>query len=108
MSGIQKQVLAWRKNAYGPNEEYFVPEQHDLQVILENQMRQGAELPRLYECCGTEDFLHSDNIAFRNQALELGADLTYEEGPGVHNFDFWDPYIRRVLDWIPLKEKLVE
>lgn len=108
VSGIQKQVLAWRKNAYGPNEEYFVPEQHDLQVILENQLRQGVELPRLYECCGTEDFLHQDNIAFRNQALEQGADLTYEEGPGVHNFDFWDPYIRRVLDWLPLKGKLVE
>ena len=47
-------------------------------------------------------------MKFRDAALALGVDLTYEEGPGVHNFDFWDPYIRRILDWLPLTGTLVD
>ena len=33
----------------------------------------------------------------------LGVDLTYEEGPGIHNWIFWDAYIQRALNWLPLK-----
>ena len=33
---------------------------------------------------------------------ELGADVTYEEGPGAHEWDFWNCYIKKVLDWLPL------
>ena len=33
---------------------------------------------------------------------ELGADVTYEEGPGAHEWDFWNRYIKKVLDWLPL------
>ena len=107
VEGIAAQVAAWRRNAYGVNEEYFAPEQHDLEVILENQHRAGADLPRLYQCCGTEDFLYDGNLRFRDHALALGTDIVWEEGPGMHNFDFWDPYIRRVLNWLPLKGRLV-
>ena len=35
---------------------------------------------------------------------EAGLDLTYEEGPGNHNWEFWDKYIRHVLDWLPLEK----
>jgi len=28
--------------------------------------------------------------------------VTYEEGPGGHEWDFWDRYIHRVIDWLPL------
>ena len=66
------------------------------------------ELPKLYQCCGTEDFIYESNITFRDYARSLGVELTYEEGPGVHNFDFWDPYIRRILDWLPLTGTLVD
>ena len=90
------------------NNEYFDPAKHDVSVILRNQEAAGIKLPRLYQCCGTEDFLHESNLRFRDLARSLSVDLTYEEGPGVHNFDFWDPYIRRVLDWLPLAGGLVD
>ena len=32
-------------------------------------------------------------------------DLTYEEGPGNHEWDFWDRYILKILDWLPLNKK---
>ena len=61
-----------------------------------------TKIPMLYQACGTEDFLYSDNIKFRDDARNLGVDLTYEEGPGEHTWDFWDHYIRKVIDWLPL------
>ena len=33
---------------------------------------------------------------------------TYHEQPGTHDWDFWDDEIRRVLDWLPLKNGLVD
>ncbi len=32
-------------------------------------------------------------------------DVTYEEGPGGHEWDFWNRYIKKVLDWLPLQEE---
>ena len=34
-----------------------------------------------------------------------GLDHTYREGPGVHNWYFWDEYIDYLLDWLPLDKK---
>lgn len=36
---------------------------------------------------------------------KLGYDLTYEEGPGAHEWDFWNRSIERVLNWLPLKKE---
>ena len=33
----------------------------------------------------------------------LGAfDYTYTEGPGIHNWAFWDQHIQEILAWLPL------
>ena len=64
-----------------------------------------ALLPRLYMAIGTEDFLLQPNRDFRDYLKAQGADLTYEEGAGAHDFDFWNCYIAHVLDWLPLEDK---
>jgi len=56
--------------------------------------------PRLYQCCGTEDDLYPQNIRFRDAVRKLPLDLTYEEGPGEHNWAYWDEMIQNVLGWI--------
>ena len=62
-------------------------------------------LPKIYMSCGTEDFLLESNRTFKRLFEENGFDLTYVESPGDHNWDFWDEYIRKVMDWLPLDEK---
>ena len=59
-------------------------------------------LPKIYMACGTEDFLLESNREFRALFEKHGFDLTYTEGPGNHNWDFWDEYIKKALDWLPL------
>ena len=57
-----------------------------------------------YVCVGTEDYLYGDSRTFRDKAAEAGLYLTYEEGPGEHEWGFWDTYIQRVLDWLPIEK----
>lgn len=94
-------------NQYGENMEFFNENTDDLRVVLNNAVRSGKKLPKIYVCCGTEDFAYPNSVAFRDMAEGLGVDLTYAEGPGIHDFYFWDPYIKKILDWLPLKNDFV-
>jgi len=76
--------------------------QHDLLHLLETNVANQTSLPKLYVTCGTEDFLYTDNLAFRDAALSLGVDLTYHEEPGLHEWGYWDRNIQRVLEWLPI------
>ena len=79
--------------------------ENDLLWLLEQRKADGSQLPALYQCCGTEDFLYADNITFRDACRAAGFPLVYEEGPGEHEWGYWDTHIRRVLDWLPLRRR---
>jgi putative tributyrin esterase len=90
--------LAEMRNVFGDLSK--VPNsKHDLFTLARKASKQAVK-PRLYQCCGTEDFLHADNIRFRDHVHRLPLDLTYEEGPGEHNWAYWDMMIQRVLQWM--------
>ena len=72
---------------------------HDL-MALAKKVAKGLVKPRLYQCCGTEDELHPDNIRFRDVVRKLPIDLTYVEGPGDHNWAYWDQMIQRAVTWM--------
>ncbi|WP_261306360.1 alpha/beta hydrolase [Paenibacillus andongensis] len=76
--------------------------ENDLFYLAEQMSGATKHSPRLYQCCGTEDFLYEDNIRFRDYCRELGLDLTYEEEPGEHEWGYWDRKIQNVLNWLPL------
>jgi S-formylglutathione hydrolase FrmB len=59
--------------------------------------------PKVYIACGTEDYLLTANRRFAGFLKANGVDVTYEEGPGKHDWDFWDTYIQRVLEWLPIE-----
>ena len=67
---------------------------------LARKVARGTVKPRLYQCCGTEDDLYPQNVRFRDAVRKLPLDLTYEEGPGEHNWAYWDMMIQRVLAWM--------
>lgn len=56
--------------------------------------------PRLYQYCGTQDFLYADNLRFRDYLRGLPFELTYEEDDGDHQWCHWDRQIERVLQWL--------
>ena len=60
--------------------------------------QKGAQIPRIYLACGTEDALIENNREFAAFLKDRGADCIYEEGPGVHNWVFWNRYLEKGLD----------
>jgi putative tributyrin esterase len=61
-----------------------------------------ATVPQLYVCCGTEDPLYEENLAFRDACHAAGVPLTADFGTGEHAWDYWDAKIQQVLSWLPL------
>lgn len=78
---------------------------YDLFALAEKLSKSSKNKPRLYQWCGTEDFLYQDNVRFHHHIQALGLDVTYEEGPGGHEWSCWDRQIQRVLEWLNLKKR---
>jgi S-formylglutathione hydrolase FrmB len=76
---------------------------NDLFFLAHRLAKSNEEKPLMFQCCGTEDYLYSHNTRFRNHAKKLSLPLVYEEGPGTHDWGFWDHWIQRVLKWLPLE-----
>lgn len=58
----------------------------------------GKAIPKIYFACGTEDSLIDHNRAFAAFLQEQNADFIFDEGPGVHNWLFWNRYLEKGLD----------
>jgi S-formylglutathione hydrolase FrmB len=93
--------LAEKRNIFGDLNR-LAGSSHDLRYLAEMLVASGAPQPRLYQCCGTADSLFEQNQRFLQVARSLKLDLTYEEGPGEHEWGYWDMMIPRVLAWLPL------
>ena len=89
-------------SVFGSPEDYH----HDLADLFELSERclaSAKTLPALYLACGTDDELcYEMNDKLKTHLEKIAFPFTYEEGPGRHEWDFWDAYIRRVLEWLPL------
>lgn len=59
--------------------------------------------PRIFMACGQDDSLLDVNREFKAYLEDLGVKVDYEEGPGAHEWDFWNRYIKKVVDWLPLE-----
>jgi putative tributyrin esterase len=95
--------LAERQNIFG-DVRRVEGGPNDLFALARQAAARGAPLPRLYQCCGTADALYANNGRARSTFRSLGLDLTYEEGPGGHDWGYWDQQIQRVLAWLPVPE----
>jgi S-formylglutathione hydrolase FrmB len=99
--GSQPWILPTLDLVYGDREVEGT--EHDVVSLLAKVDASSGPKPKLFQCCGTEDFLYADNVAFREAARRTSLDFAYEEGPGDHNWAYWDAKIQDVLRWLPLR-----
>lgn len=85
------------KNLLG--EENYISDDEDLFALAVQKNNESVK-PRVYMACGTEDFLYDDNVRLKECFEKLDYDYTYEEGPGVHCWEYWDKQIQNVLKWM--------
>ncbi len=58
-----------------------------------------ADLPPIFAVCGESDRLLAQNRRFSQAMTAAGNELSYREGPGAHNFVFWNRWLPAALQW---------
>lgn len=87
---------AMMEDVFGDFRELIVSDKNP-EVQYAKLAAAGAQIPKIYMAIGTEDSLLEDNRKFRDFLQAQGADYVYEEGPGRHDWFFWNEYIDRGL-----------
>ena len=77
---------------------------NDLLHVASKLAKSRQPRPRLYQWCGTEDFLCKDNLRFRDHARQIGLKVDYSDGPGGHTWDKWDEQIQKVIEWMRVEK----
>ncbi len=77
----------------------------DLCWLASQLVENKVDYPKLYLCCGTEDFIYEANLVLKNHLDRIGFQYTYHEQPGIHDWNFWDDEIQRILKWLPVTKK---
>lgn len=109
--GSMEEFAKGEPELYARNREFFdtfgtptefLAGQDNLYLVSNALDKEKA--PKIFMACGTEDGLFASNVKFRDHLISRGFDVTWQQGPGVHEWGFWDNYIQKVLEWLPIKE----
>lgn len=72
--------------------------------LIKKLIEEKKDIPEIYMACGDKDSLLKANIDFKDYIERLGINIMFEVGSGGHDWDFWNRYIKRVLEWLPLED----
>ena len=74
--------------------------EHDVHYLAEEAMKSGKKLPKLLYTCGPDDLAYKGSQETYAVLKKLGYDVTWDQSPGIHNFDYWDQKILLFFRWI--------
>ena len=96
-SGFPLGRKSYLESCFGPLGELLGSDM-DPRALVTRLKKESSPIPRIYMACGTEDKLIEANRELSEFLTKEGLELSYEEAPGGHSWDFWDTYIKRALD----------
>jgi len=76
----------------------------DPKALITMLKEKGADIPNIYLACGTEDMLIKPNRDYHEFLDKNNVKHTYVEGPGGHTWEYWDEYILKTMNWLPLEK----
>lgn len=76
----------------------------DPKYLVKQLEKAGKSLPHIYMACGDKDSLLGVNQDMADFLRQHQADVTFEVGPGAHEWDFWDTYIYKAIQWLPTEK----
>ena len=71
----------------------------DTYYLLDQAIDANVDIPELFIMCGKEDFLYHDNLQFIETLNKKGVSYKFEDGPGDHDYAYWDRAIKRAIEW---------
>lgn len=100
------QTCRWEHEAvaiWGEDYKNVVPgSDSDLFHLIRN-FPEDKPHPKLFVTCGRQDYLYGESTAFKElMATDAGKgfEFHYDEGDGVHNWEFWDHWIKPAATWL--------
>lgn len=72
--------------------------------LVRRRQAAGQVIPKIYMACGDRDGLLESNRQMADFLRQSGVDVTFEVGPGSHEWDFWDTYILKAIQWLPTEK----
>lgn len=100
---VENRNIVYEESCFGSLAEAIKTDKNP-RVLVNNLKKQNVQFPKIFMACGTEDSLIDVNRAYRDFFRESGLEVTYHEEAGRHDWVFWDKYIEKVLEWLPLED----
>lgn len=108
MENIEESYIDLLESCFGNIKDEALGDKNPRVLVegISEKIKQGKDIkfPKIYMACGTEDHLIDANRTLRDFFIDKGIDLTYVEGPGKHDWNYWDEYIKKALDWLALED----
>ncbi len=70
------------------------------EVQIRLLQKEGRRIPKIYMCCGTEDFLLEQNRCMHRFLDGEGVPHIYTESSGTHDRAFWDMELPKIVRWM--------
>ena len=80
--------------------EKLLESDNNPETLVRKIKASGGKMPKMYVCCGTEDFLIEPNRQFHAFLESEGVEHVYEEDPGIHDMVFWKDHIAKIVPWM--------
>lgn len=100
-------VCNWQHEAigiWGEDCRKTLPDSDGDLFRLVRDFPKNAPKPRIYSSCGRQDGLFADNVRFadfmKTEGIDAGFEFSFENGDGVHNWEYWDKWIVPALDFM--------
>lgn len=71
---------------------------HNPEVLIDEILEKGLNMPEILMACGTEDFLLENNRQFHKFLEDKQVPHIYEESKGGHDMEFWDIYAKKFVE----------
>lgn len=97
------QKRSYAEECFGDLNALLTSDKHPKHLVDELTAA-GKDVPAIYMACGESDSLLPHNRDFAAYLEAHNLPVTFEEGPGGHEWPFWDAYIQKALDWLPIPQ----
>ena len=79
-----------------------MPQMINLYDLLEKNLDKKVEVPDIFCCIGSQDFLIEDVDAFQQYLERMNIKYYFDRVEGYgHEWRFWDTELLKFLDWLP-------
>lgn len=95
----------YKHSCFGPDLEAALHSDLNPEFLIEEMGKAGKEFPDIFMACGDHDPLLEKNKRVAALLDKYNVKHVFEVGPGSHEWDFWDTYLKKAIDWLPLEGK---